>query len=360
MICICTEKHLYMFACIHVYENNEVLHDSEKAWLTHLVSFLPFFFFPPWPNISGQKSRILMAIPSVTDYQMRKQKMWMMKMKNWKRKTMTAWQGSHRMKQYHPPQSPEEHMRMKKMKSPHLSPWALTTPEGEVGRSLWEVKWGPDFWPHVTGRLWVLLFYFSSHISYLQFDLSIHLKDSIFTMVGDTKQVDCKENPCRRWISKTWGVNGKRVSPKQKAPFQHTTVQWIMSVSKTLVRAQGEAMHTAQFALRYPLYLWPNVDFKWSHQSAGKKWFFFPWDQAISIHLQNQFVGHGVGLALLFLPQFDIRNKRPVTQRAASRLVSAHRCSHCNSDRSSALWAWAQRRTCRGVGSNWAPAGREL
>lgn len=163
-----------------------------------------------------------------------------------------------------------------------------------------------------------------------------------------------------RWISKTWGVNGKRVSPKQKAPFQHTTVQWIMSVSKTLVRAQGEAMHTAQFALRYPLYLWPNVDFKWSHQSAGKKWFFFPWDQAISIHLQNQFVGHGVGLALLFLPQFDIRNKRPVTQRAASRLVSAHRCSHCNSDRSSALWAWAQRWTCRGVGSNWAPAGREL
>lgn len=35
-------------------------------------------------------------------------------------------------------------------------------------------------------------------------------------------------------------------------------------------------MHTAQFALRYPLYLWPNVDLSEVTRALGKSDFCFP------------------------------------------------------------------------------------
>lgn len=145
---------------------------------------------------------------------------------------MTAWQGSPRMKRYHPPQSPEEHLRMKRMKSPHLSPWALTTPEGEEGHSFPSgSRTGLRPLTLCHGRLWVLLFCCSSHVSYLWFDVSIHLRDSIVTMVGDTKQVDCKENLC-------WGVDARlekliseQLAQHRNLHFRGTTAQRIVSFS---------------------------------------------------------------------------------------------------------------------------------
>lgn len=83
---------------ISVYNITQVLHSSGNTQLKHLPSFFFSLFFlllllllpALQSNISGQKSRISMAIPSATDWQMRRQKMWTMRTKNWKRKTMTA------------------------------------------------------------------------------------------------------------------------------------------------------------------------------------------------------------------------------------------------------------------------------